>query len=370
MASPGPQCAATTLKGTRCKNRARAGSAYCGVHKNYKGGHHAEKAAAAPKLAKLAGRTSTTPTGTMDALNAATTRDQAAATLNRLTVPQLRAFAEDNSLAPAGRTKKDLVAGIVDQTVGARLNRASIQHEENDAGIDRAAFGAQRVSPDSPGAPPRLATMARAPRAPRGGTAPAGDPMERLQAATTRDQAADVLNGLTVTQLRSFARDNNLTPVGSNKRAIVQSLIDQTVGKNISSHAMQAKERGFAGVPGGSRHGGGGSIPARTTGPAAANRGPAIPTDHTAQNRLMASHLPAAGAVSWRQGWGRLSTVKPALRAQGWTDTQIDATLLRLLRERKIMLVPDEDQKSLTPADRREGIVVGDKPSHLIALTL
>jgi hypothetical protein len=62
MASHGPKCAAITLKGLPCKNRARPGSPYCGVHKNYKGGQHAAQAAAAPKLAHLAGKAKPTAT--------------------------------------------------------------------------------------------------------------------------------------------------------------------------------------------------------------------------------------------------------------------------------------------------------------------
>ncbi|KEZ35833.1 ADP-ribosyltransferase [Frankia sp. CeD] len=57
MAALGPKCAAITLKGLPCKNKARPGSPYCGVHKNYhpaKGGPSLAKHG--PKLAQLAGK--------------------------------------------------------------------------------------------------------------------------------------------------------------------------------------------------------------------------------------------------------------------------------------------------------------------------
>jgi hypothetical protein len=55
-----PKCAAITLKGLPCKNKAKYGP-YCGVHKNYSG-KAAAKAAAAPKLAHLAGKAKPTAT--------------------------------------------------------------------------------------------------------------------------------------------------------------------------------------------------------------------------------------------------------------------------------------------------------------------
>ncbi|MCK9898149.1 hypothetical protein MXD60_26785, partial [Frankia sp. AgB32] len=123
MAAHRPTCAATTVKGARCKNHAKPGSAYCGVHKDY----GSAKPGKVP-LGKLAGRAKT-PSGSkgtepaggdmLARLNSAGSRDEATAMLGGMTVPQLRAFAGENSLVVTGRTKADIINNLVGQTVDA-----------------------------------------------------------------------------------------------------------------------------------------------------------------------------------------------------------------------------------------------------------
>jgi hypothetical protein len=45
----------------------------------------------------------------------------------------------------------------------------------------------------------------------------------------------------------------------------------------------------------------------------------------------------------------------------------IDRALIQLLEKRKIRLIPEENQKTITPADREAAIVVSGEPKHLIA---
>ncbi|WP_248820955.1 hypothetical protein [Frankia sp. AgB32] len=172
-----------------------------------------------------------------------------------MTIAQLRTFARDNNLTASGRTKKDLVGGLVDQTVGARLNRAAIQHDELRDGLTPARVGAHTV--DRNGDEGQKLTLGKLARAPRAKTSRAErvapeEAMGRLQAAGSREDAAAILNGMTVTQLRTFAKDHDLTAVGSTKKSIVESLVDQTTGYKISSRTMQHQERDLPGVYGNS----------------------------------------------------------------------------------------------------------------------
>lgn len=119
--SSGPHCAAITVKGMPCKNKPRPGSPYCGVHKNYKGSKGAAKAKAAPKLAKLAGKSGPTDhANTAQRLAAASSREQATATLNAMTIPQLRSFAADRGHKLPRGNKAVLVSALVDQTTGKK----------------------------------------------------------------------------------------------------------------------------------------------------------------------------------------------------------------------------------------------------------
>jgi hypothetical protein len=47
---------------------------------------------------------------------------------------------------------------------------------------------------------------------------------------------------------------------------------------------------------------------------------------------------------------------------------QVDAELTRLLRNREIMVIPEENQKALTPADHAAAVLVGREHRHLIAI--
>ncbi|MCK9896947.1 hypothetical protein [Frankia sp. AgB32] len=74
-----------------------------------------------------------------------------------------------------------------------------------------------------------------------------------MEGAQTRDEAAGILSGLTVTQLRAFAAERGMTLVGSKKQGIVDSLVDQSMGSKASSKTTQHEERNLPDMPGGNR---------------------------------------------------------------------------------------------------------------------
>ncbi len=316
MATARPDCSAITTKGTRCKNKAKFG-AVCGVHKNVGKG---AKPGTVP-LGKLAGRGGASKPapnaggGDMRAqLDNARSRDEAAAVLNRATVPQLRAFAADNNLEAPGRTKAEVVRHLVGQTMGARMSREAIRHDEVRDGIDEPRYapglgGAKPGGEERPG----LAALARAKRAPAGRpkTSPA-DAATALEGAQSREEAAGILAGLTVPQLRAFAAERDLTPVGSTKKAIVDSLVDQTTGYKISSRTMQHEERDLPSVPGRSNTNGGGGTGTGNKGPASSTRRPgtsSAPEAKTRATREREAQKLLARASKARLAAGRLTDV-------------------------------------------------------------
>lgn len=46
----------------------------------------------------------------------------------------------------------------------------------------------------------------------------------------------------------------------------------------------------------------------------------------------------------------------------------VDAALKRLIRQRGVLIVPESNQKTLTPADREAAVAIGDQPKHLILI--
>ncbi|WP_083410244.1 hypothetical protein [Mycolicibacterium rutilum] len=65
-------------------------------------------------------------------------------------------------------------------------------------------------------------------------------------------------------------------------------------------------------------------------------------------------------------GWVGLTKLRAALNGAGRDD--VDAALRTLYRQPGISLIPEENQKVLTDADRSAAVVIGGQPKHLIAI--
>ncbi len=64
-------------------------------------------------------------------------------------------------------------------------------------------------------------------------------------------------------------------------------------------------------------------------------------------------------------GWVRLAELRAALDdVRGDVDTALTA----LSRAPGVSVIPEEDQKKLTPDDRAAAVIIGDRPKHLIAI--
>ena len=77
----------------------------------------------------------------------------------------------------------------------------------------------------------------------------------------------------------------------------------------------------------------------------------------------------------------RAAYVRLAARAGGWVDLvrlrdelpeiskhDLDAALTRMHRSPNVSLIPEENQKTLTEADRAAAVTIGDQDKHLIAI--
>lgn len=77
----------------------------------------------------------------------------------------------------------------------------------------------------------------------------------------------------------------------------------------------------------------------------------------------------------------RAAYVRLAARAGGWVDLvrlrdelpeiskpDLDAALTRMHRSPDVSLIPEENQKTLTDADRAAAVTIGDQDKHLIAI--
>jgi hypothetical protein len=77
----------------------------------------------------------------------------------------------------------------------------------------------------------------------------------------------------------------------------------------------------------------------------------------------------------------RAAYVRLAARAGGWVDLvrlraelpdvsrhDLDAALTRMYRIPGVSLIPEENQKTLTPQDRAAAVSIGDQDKHLIAI--
>ena len=63
-------------------------------------------------------------------------------------------------------------------------------------------------------------------------------------------------------------------------------------------------------------------------------------------------------------GWVKLSDLRDALGADNRSD--VDRALVDLANSRRIILLPEENQKTLTQADRTAALRYGGEPQHLI----
>lgn len=88
----------------------------------------------------------------------------------------------------------------------------------------------------------------------------------------------------------------------------------------------------------------------------------AIGTAQTAQDRLRAAYARLAPRPG---GWVRLTEIRAAVAD---TRADVDAALTVLYRTPGVSVIPEEDQKKLTPEDRAAAVIIGDRPKHLIAI--
>lgn len=65
-------------------------------------------------------------------------------------------------------------------------------------------------------------------------------------------------------------------------------------------------------------------------------------------------------------GWVGLRRLREAL--PDVTRAELDEELLRLYRDPRVSLIPEENQKTLTSADRDAAVRIGDKDNHVIAI--
>lgn len=66
--------------------------------------------------------------------------------------------------------------------------------------------------------------------------------------------------------------------------------------------------------------------------------------------------------------WVTLQQLRTALNVRGWDRERQDRELTRFANERKGTLIPEENQKTLTPAVRNAGLTYGGEVQHLIRI--
>lgn len=73
--------------------------------------------------------------------------------------------------------------------------------------------------------------------------------------------------------------------------------------------------------------------------------------------------------VNWL-GWLKLADLRNAIDAlvDGPTREEVDQALTEMFLSRSINLIPEENQKTLTSADREAALVLANEPKHLIAI--
>lgn len=86
------------------------------------------------------------------------------------------------------------------------------------------------------------------------------------------------------------------------------------------------------------------------------------PQDRTLEDRVRVAYARLAPRPG---GWVRLAELRAALDdVRGDVDTALTA----LSRAPGVSVIPEEDQKKLTPDDRAAAVLIGDRPKHLIAI--
>ena len=86
------------------------------------------------------------------------------------------------------------------------------------------------------------------------------------------------------------------------------------------------------------------------------------PGRETLEDRVRAAYARLAPRPG---GWVRLAELRAALEdPRGDVDTALTA----LSRAPGVSVIPEEDQKKLTPDDRAAAVMIGDRPKHLIAI--
>ena len=84
--------------------------------------------------------------------------------------------------------------------------------------------------------------------------------------------------------------------------------------------------------------------------------------DRTLEDRVRVAYARLAPRPG---GWVRLAELRAALDdVRGDVDTALTA----LSRAPGVSVIPEEDQKKLTPDDRAAAVLIGDRPKHLIAI--
>lgn len=66
--------------------------------------------------------------------------------------------------------------------------------------------------------------------------------------------------------------------------------------------------------------------------------------------------------------WVTLQALRTALSVRGMDRERQDRELIRFANERKAILIPEENQKTLTPAVRNAGLSYGGEIQHLFRI--
>lgn len=82
----------------------------------------------------------------------------------------------------------------------------------------------------------------------------------------------------------------------------------------------------------------------------------------TLQDRIRSAYLVCAGYE--RGAWVGLAELRMFL--QDVPRAQVDQELRMLNRQEDVNLVPESNQKTLTPADREAAVNIGEQDKHLI----
>ena len=114
----------------------------------------------------------------------------------------------------------------------------------------------------------------------------------------------------------------------------------------------------------GGRGGGSPSQRGRDTAPATVSQAPAAPS---AQRGVgLGDVMRAYEAVARPGDWASLADVRDRM---GGTRAEQDALLRILSRSQQVLLVPDSNQKTLTPRQREASMSLGNQDQHLIMVT-